>query len=156
MLPGFLAAGVFSAGGGIIGGTASESIILADSAGSAVVFAISTAESITPAATTDAALAAVGAIAESVSLSDTASAISGAISAVGESVTLSDAAGATISTADTMAESVTLADTEDDSIIHSTIRQIAIISPAFGLISLNSGATVRQTGLPGVAVNEGT
>lgn len=37
-----------------------------------------------------------------------------------------------------------------------TARQVTVYSPAFGLISIDSGSTVRQTTLPGVAVNEGT
>lgn len=37
-----------------------------------------------------------------------------------------------------------------------TARQVAIPSPVFGLIEIDSGATVRQTELPGTSVNEGT
>jgi hypothetical protein len=135
-----------------------------------------TAESVTLADTGSALLLRGAAIAESVTLADTASAISGVLSSVSESVSLSDSEGAKLAstnttaesvsladtdiglivTADSASESMTLADTKDGTVLHSTVRQVGIFSPSFGLIYVNSGSSIRQTSLPGISVDEGT
>jgi hypothetical protein len=136
--------------------TTAESVALAD-ADSAILAAVaSTAESITLAETMNGVALSATSVVESISLADSSNGTAIFSNSDAESITLADTDSGLIATASSASESVTLADTNDGTVVHSTVRQVSLISPSFGLISINSGFTIRQAALPGVTVNEGT